>query len=121
MNLILILNLIIALGIFNVWIIRFHRKTEFRGGTANSLKEEFLAYGLPIWFMYIIGFFKISLSTLLIIGIWIPKFNLYSALAMTLLMIGAITMHLKIQDPIKKSLPACCVLILLIGVILNSI
>ena len=121
MDLLLILNLIIALGIFNVWIIRFNQKTEFRGGTANSLKEEFLAYGLPLWFMYIIGFIKISLSTLLIIGIWVPKFNLYSALAMTILMIGAIIMHLKIQDPIKKSVPACCVLILLIGVILNSI
>ena len=121
MDLLLTLNLIIALGILNVWVVRFNQKTEFRGGDANSLKEEFETYGLPVWFMYIIGFVKISLSILLIIGIWIPQINLYISLAMTLLMIGAIIMHLKIQDPLKKSLPAFSILLLLVGVILNSI
>jgi len=52
--------------------------------------------------MYIIGFTKISLSILLIIGVWMPEINLYSSLGMTFLMIGAIIIHLKVQYPLKK-------------------
>ena len=121
MNLLMLFNIIIALGIINVWIIRHNTDTQWRGGSAKNLKEEFEVYGLPIWFMYIVGFIKLLLSLLLIIGIWIPKINLFSALAMIILMLGAIIMHLKIKDPLKKSLPAFSILILLVAVILNSI
>ena len=62
MNLLLIFNLIIALGIINVWLVRFQQETQWRGGEAKSLKEEFQVYGLPIWFMYIVGFMKITQS-----------------------------------------------------------
>jgi len=48
MGLLIILNLIISLGIFNVWIIRYNQKTDWRGGFAKYLKEEFEVYGLPI-------------------------------------------------------------------------
>ena len=37
---------IIALGLLNVWLIRYKRKTDFRGGGALTLKEEFAAYGM---------------------------------------------------------------------------
>ena len=121
MNLLLIFNLIIALGIINVWLVRFQQETQWRGGEAKSLKEEFQVYGLPIWFMYIVGFMKITLAILLIIGMWIPKINLYTSMAMIILMIGAVIMHIKVNDPLKKSIPAFSIIILLIGIILNSI
>ena len=121
MNLLLIFNLIIALGIINVWLVRFQQETQWRGGEAKSLKEEFQVYGLPIWFMYIVGFMKITLAILLIIGMWIPKINLYTSMAMIILMIGAVVMHIKVNDPLKKSIPAFSIIILLIGIILNSI
>ena len=121
MNLLLIFNLIIALGIINVWLVRFQKETQWRGGEAKSLKEEFQVYGLPIWFMYIVGFMKITLAILLIIGMWIPKINLYTSMAMIILMIGAVIMHIKVNDPLKKSIPAFSIIILLIGIILNSI
>ena len=121
MNLLLILNLIIALGIINVWLVRFQQETQWRGGEAKSLKEEFQVYGLPIWFMYIVGFMKITLAILLIIGMRIPKINLYTSMAMIILMIGAVIMHIKVSDPLKKSIPAFSIIILLIGIILNSI
>ena len=121
MNLLLIFNLIIALGIINVWLVRFQQETQWRGGEAKSLKEEFQVYGLPIWFMYIVGFMKITLAILLIIGMWIPKINLYTSIAMIILMIGAVIMHIKVNDPLKKSIPAFSIIILLIGIILNSI
>ena len=71
--------------------------------------------------MYIVGFMKITLAILLIIGMWIPKINLYTSMAMIILMIGAVIMHIKVNDPLKKSIPAFSIIILLIGIILNSI
>ena len=41
------LQLIVAVGILNVWLLRSGRATPFRGGDARSLREEFAAYGLP--------------------------------------------------------------------------
>ena len=37
----IIIQVIIALGIFNVWILRFGKSTDWRGGAAKSMKEEF--------------------------------------------------------------------------------
>ena len=65
MTLYLLVKMIIAFGILNVWIIRFNKKTAWRGGDSLSLKVEFQTYGLPIWFMYMVGFMKISLSLII--------------------------------------------------------
>jgi hypothetical protein len=51
-----ILQIIIALGLLNVWLVRSNKKSEYRGGSANNIKDEFKAYGLPSWFVYLIGF-----------------------------------------------------------------
>lgn len=42
-----IAQLIIALGILNVWLLRFNKATVYRGGGAKNMKQEFAAYGLP--------------------------------------------------------------------------
>tara|TARA_Y100000589_G_scaffold92683_1_gene87577 strand:+ start:1340 stop:1708 length:369 start_codon:yes stop_codon:yes gene_type:complete len=114
-----LINIIIALGIFNVWIIRFNKKTDFRGGNALNLKEEFKVYGLPKWFMYLIGFLKLSFALILILGIWFKSISIYAIYGMTILMIGAILMHLKVNDPFKKYVPALSILILLATLIIN--
>ena len=44
-----VLQLILALGIVNVWLLRSGRATAYRGGNASNLKSEFAAYGLPDW------------------------------------------------------------------------
>ena len=75
-----IINLVIALGIINVWIIRYDSETPFRGGDSKSLKEEFNTYGLPLWFMYFVGFAKISLAILLFLGIWIQNLSFFGSL-----------------------------------------
>ena len=108
------INLIIALTLLNVWLIRVNKKTKYRGGDAISMKDEFTVYGLPLWFMYFTGLLKIILAFLLIIGIWIYQLNFYSYIILSILMIGAIIMHLKVKDPIIKSVPAISVLTLLI-------
>ena len=110
----ILINLIIALTLLNVWLLRFNKETMYRGGDANSMKEEFTVYGLPIWFMYFIGLSKITLACLLILGIWWSELNVYSYIVLSILMIGAIVMHFKVKDPIIKSVPAISVLTLLL-------
>ena len=111
-NFIILCQIIIALGIFNVWVIRYGKETNWRGGEAKNMKDEFAAYGLPSGFMVFIGAAKILLASCLIIGIWIPLLVKPAAIAMAFLMIGAVSMHVKVKDPLQKSLPALIMLVL---------
>jgi len=106
------IQIIIATGIFNVWLLRFGKASSWRGGSANNMTEEFKAYGLSAWSVMAVGAFKISFATLLIIGIWIPVLAQVSAIGIAVFMLGAIIMHLKIKDPLKKSLPAFSLFVL---------
>lgn len=101
-----ILQVAIAFGIFNVWFVRSKMQTKYRGGGAMNMKEEFQVYGLPQWFMYMIGFLKITLALLLLIGLVVPFVVPYAALGMSGLMVGAVSMHIKIKDPLIKAMPA---------------
>lgn len=106
------IQIIIAVSIFNVWILRFGKPTSWRGGTAKSMKEEFEAYGLPLWFMKLIGFLKLTLASLLFAGIFLPVLIKPAAIGMAVLMLGAIVMHIKLKDALIKSLPAFTFLVL---------
>ena len=108
----LICQLIVALGILNVWLLRPRKATGYRGGAATNMKEEFAAYGLPAWFMYGIGTVKVMLALLILAGIWVPSLVQPAAIGLAALMVGAIAMHIKVKDPLKKSLPALSVLTL---------
>lgn len=111
-TLLTIVQVCVALGIFNVWLLRYGKETNWRGGTAKNMKQEFLAYGLPVWFMVAIGCVKVSLATLLIIGVWVPALTQPAAGILAILMLGAVSMHVKVRDPIKKALPALSMLVL---------
>lgn len=76
------------------------------------MMDEFHQYGLPSVFVYIVGALKIVSAMLLIAGIWFHQFVLPAASIITVLMVGAIAMHIKVQDPVKKSIPALILLIL---------
>ena len=110
--LVMVLQTIVAVGLLNVWLVRFGKSTAYRGGSAKNLKEEFAAYGLPVWFMYLIGFLKVSLALALLAGLWIPQMIGPAASLVVLLMLGALAMHLKVRDPMIKSLPAALMLIM---------
>jgi len=115
------LQLVVALGVLNVWLLRANKPSPYRGGDARNLREEFPAYGLPAATMYLIGAIKILLALALITGIWFPVFIRPAALGMGLMMLGAVAMHLKIKDPLQKSLPAggiallCALIVFLYG------
>lgn len=113
-----LLQVIAGLGLLNVWLVRPKSATAYRGGSAQTLKEEFVAYGLPEWCYYGVGAAKIVSAVLLIIGIWVPQVVVPAALVVAALMIGALAMHVKVKDPLTKSVPAFLMLVLVVGIVL---
>lgn len=109
-------QIVVALIIFNVWLLRLRRPTAWRGGGARSLREEFAVYGLPGWAMLAIGGLKLAFATLLIAGIWVPSLVLPASLGLAALMLGAVAMHVRVGDPLMRSLPAAIVLALCVFV-----
>ena len=106
----------IELSIYNVWFFRFNKTTRYRGKNAETMKDEFISYGLPDYFVWLIGFLKVTLATLLLIGIYINSLVFPASVGMAILMVGAIVMHIKVKDDIIKSLPATIFLILSLSV-----
>jgi hypothetical protein len=104
------LQLVVAFGILNVWLVRSGKATPFRGGEAKTLRQEFAAYGLPFWFMCVIGGLKVGLALALLVAIWIHSLAQPAAIGLGSLMVGAFVMHLKVKDPIQKALPSLAVL-----------
>lgn len=114
----IILQVIVGLGILNVWLLRFNSKTSYRGGDAGNMKEEFQAYGLPEVMVYIVGFIKVALAVALLAGIWLEYLVDPAAIGLAVMMLGAIVMHLKISDPFSKNIPAIIVLLMCIAIYL---
>ena len=110
-----VLQVVIALGLLNVRLVRPGKVTSYRGGNAKNLKEEFAAYGLPDAAFYIVGVLKVLSAVALIAGIWIPSLVLPAAAVVAVLMLGALAMHLKVGDPAIKSLPAFLMLLMSAG------
>lgn len=106
------LQIAAALGLLNVWLLRFNRRTAYRGGDAASMPQEFASYGLPAWFAYAVGTLKVGSALALIAGIWYPAVVFPAAALICVLMLGALGMHAKIRDPLRKSLPALGMLVL---------
>jgi len=113
-----IIQLIIALGILNVWLLRFGKTTAWRGGAAKNMKEEFAIYGLPSWAVGLVGTLKVLCAAGLIVGVWAPVLVKPAAGLLALLMVGAVAMHIKVKDPLAKSVPAVTVLVLCLLVLL---
>jgi len=107
-----VLQLVTALGLLNVWLLRSSSATSYRGGSAQSLKEEFSAYGLPDAAFYVVGTLKVGAAIALLIGIWVPTLVQPAASLVAVLMVGAVSMHVKVSDPIVKSVPALAMLAL---------
>lgn len=113
-------QIVIGLGILNVWLVRFGKQTPFRGGDAKNMKEEFQVYGLPDWFLMVVGFLKIVFAAMLIVGVCFPFLTLPAAIGMSALMLGAASMHVKVKDPAKKAVPAFCLPALCLIVVVAS-
>ena len=108
----LLVKSIIFLGIMNVWFVRRKTKTNWRGGNSLSLKDEFRFYALPDWTFYFVGGTKILSALFIFLSIWIDEVPLeIFASILSVFMIFAILMHLKVGDKLIKSIPALFMLI----------
>ncbi len=112
-----ILQCVVALGLFNVWLLRANRNTSYRGGNAQTMSQEFAAYGLPPLAMYVVGTLKVGAAICLVAGVWWPSLVFPAALLVALLMVGALAMHVKIHDPARKSVPAVALLLICVVII----
>lgn len=112
-----VLQVVIALGLYNVWLVRYGKPSRWRGGDAQNMKEEFAVYGLPGWMVGVVGFLKLLFATGLLVGIWVPALTRPSALGIAVLMLGAVAMHVKVGDPIQRALPALSLLLLSLVVV----
>ena len=98
-----------ALWILNVWLNRFNKDTGYRGGDATNMKEEFEEYGLSETTMYAVGAAKVSLAGLMLAGLVAPRVTRPASIGLAMFMVGAIGMHIKVADPVKRYLPALSV------------
>ena len=112
-----LLILLVSGTVYNVWLLRLGKATPYRGGGATSLQDEFLVYGLNEQMMYVVGGIKLLASTLLLVGLFRKQLITPAATTIAILMIGAIAMHLKVGDPLMRSLPAAMMLLMSIGIL----
>jgi len=92
--------------VFNVWLLNMDQTSPYRGADATSLQAEFLAYGLSENIFYLIGGIKLMAALALFFGLRFKRTVVPAAQIIAVLMLGAITMHFKVADPLLKSLPA---------------
>jgi len=113
---IVVLQVIVALGLLNVWLVRAKKPTPFRGGEAKTIRDEFDAYGLPSFMMYLVGGLKVIVAITMVAGIWLHDLVWPAAAVLILLMTGAFAMHLKVKDPWIKSVPSLLMLAMAIAI-----
>ena len=116
---IIFLQWVVALGLVNVWLLRFNRATSYRGGQARTMREEFAAYGLPAWSLLVVGTLKIGAAVALIAGAWFPRGVLPAAAVISILMVGALAMHWRVQDSLKKYAPAFAILVMSLTIVVS--
>ncbi len=111
---IVIVQVLIACAMIDVWLLRYDRPLRARGGDAKTMVEEFRVYGLPDGFRRLVRVLKLGCGALLLVGIWIPAVAVAAGALLAVLMAGAIAMHVKVGDPWLKAVPAtfffalCC-------------
>ena len=88
-------QIIIATSVIYVWVFRF-----------DNIVIEFKQYGLSDLIRNIVGASKISLSSLLIVGVFYNEIVLFSSLSMAFFMICAQIAHIKVRNPLTKYVPS---------------
>ena len=100
-ELLILSQLIVAISVIIVWVFR-----------RENIIVEFEQYGISDIIRNIVGALKISLATILILGIWYNEFLILSSLGMAFLMICAQYFHVKVRNPFNKFIPSLFLLIL---------
>ena len=100
-ELIKLVQVTIAISVAYVWVFRFH-----------NVVLEFKQFGLSDLTRNFVGASKISIATLLVVGIWYSPLMFIPSVLMGLFMIAAQYFHFKAKNPFIKLLPSLILLIL---------
>ena len=100
-NFLVLSQIIISFSIIIVWVFRH-----------DNIVLEFRQYGLSNLLRNIVGALKISLATILVIGIWYHELLFLSSLVMAFLMLCAQYFHFKAKNNWIKFLPSFSLFIL---------
>ena len=103
-------QIILAISVLYVWTFRFH----------NVIKE-FQQFGLSDLIRNFVGATKISLATLLIVGVWDTSLVFIPSILMGLLMVSAQYFHFRARNPFLKKLPSLILLALSVFIANSSI
>ena len=68
----------------------------------KPLNDQFIEFGLPNYFILLVGILEVVGA----IGIMIPFLSLYASIGLVLLLLGAISNHIKVKHPLKSFSPA---------------
>ena len=109
-KIVILSQLVVAISVVIVWVFR-----------RENIIVEFEQYGISDIIRNIVGASKISLATILILGIWYDEFLIASSLAMAFLMICAQYFHIKVRNPFSKFIPSLCLLILCLFIAAKNI
>ncbi len=101
-------QVVIALSVIFVWTVNH-----------PNVVKEFEEYQLSDMVRTFVGAAKISLSTLLVAGIWYPHLALIPAALMGLLMLCALVAHARVHHAWQRSVPAFVLLLLCAFVVVH--
>ena len=104
----ILLPIIIASSILIVWVFRY-----------ENIALEFQQYNLSALTKNFIGALKISLSTIIVLGIWYEDLLFLSSILMAFLMLCAQYFHFKVNNPLHKFAPSF--FLLLVSLFIASI
>lgn len=99
-NGIVLMQTIIAVSVYFVWVFRF-----------DNVVKEFKQFGLSDLIRNMVGASKISLSALLIAGIWFPALVPVASILMGFFMLSAQFFHFKNSSPMQKRAPSFLLLV----------
>jgi len=97
----LISQLIVAVSVLYIWVFRY-----------DNIVVEFKHYGYSDLVRNFVGASKISISALLIMGVWYSEVTIYASMAMAFFMLCAQLSHLKVKNPFIKFIPSLIFLIM---------
>jgi len=119
-TLVIVAEASIGLWIWSVWSWRLRMDSSFRAVGAKNLLQEFQSYGYPAWVLKTVGAFKCSFASMLVLAIIYPMklLTLVGASGIAILMSVAVFSHVRVKDPLTKSIPAAAMLILSIYLLL---
>ena len=100
-QILILAQLIVSISVIVVWVFR-----------RDNIDIEFKLYKLSNLTKNIVGALKISLATMLILGIWYSELLLISSLSMAFLMLCAQYFHFKAKNPWYKYVPSLIFLVL---------